>query len=258
MQPGGGVGEDLAARGGDADHVLELGGEGAVAGHGGPAVVEHLHLRAAGIHHRLDGEEHAFLELGAFTGAAEMEDVGRGVEGAADAVAAEVADHGEALLLHVALDGVADVAERGAGLHHGDAAEQALVGHVHQQGGLPARLPGHVHAGGVAVPAVEDGGDVDVEDVALHQPPLAGDAMADDVVDGDAGALRVAAVAQRRRDGAVVEHEVVAELVERLGGGAGHHMGRDHVQAGGGQLAGLAHALEILRPMQRYPPRLAR
>jgi hypothetical protein len=40
--------------------MLELGGERAIACHGRPAVVQHLHLVAAGIDHRLDGEEHAF------------------------------------------------------------------------------------------------------------------------------------------------------------------------------------------------------
>src|SRR5687768_17416600 len=40
VQPGRALGEDLAAVLGDADAVLELRREGAVAGHGGPAVLE--------------------------------------------------------------------------------------------------------------------------------------------------------------------------------------------------------------------------
>src|SRR3546814_602528 len=53
----GGEGEDLVAGGGDADGMLELGRELHVAGDGGPAVLQDLHLRAAGVDHRLDGEE---------------------------------------------------------------------------------------------------------------------------------------------------------------------------------------------------------
>jgi hypothetical protein len=44
---------------GNADGVLELGRERAVAGHGGPAVGEDLHAGFAEIDHRLDGEDHA-------------------------------------------------------------------------------------------------------------------------------------------------------------------------------------------------------
>src|SRR3546814_11801417 len=48
----GGEGEDLVAGGGDADGMLELGRELHVAGDGGPAVLQDLHLRAAGVDHR--------------------------------------------------------------------------------------------------------------------------------------------------------------------------------------------------------------
>src|SRR5262245_38223614 len=57
--------ENLHAVGGHRYRVLELCGEGAVAGHRGPAVGEDLHMRAAQIDHRLDREEHAGLECDA-------------------------------------------------------------------------------------------------------------------------------------------------------------------------------------------------
>src|SRR5687768_3921624 len=115
VEPGRAFGEDLAAVLGDSDAVLELGGEAAVAGDGGPAVVEQFDRRLADIDHRLDGEEHAGPELGAGAGAAGMDDLGAVVEDAPQAVAAEIADDAVAIGLGVGLDGVADVAEMGAG-----------------------------------------------------------------------------------------------------------------------------------------------
>ena len=71
-------------------------------------------MRTAEIDHRLDREEHPFAQHLPFAGTAEMEDAGRVVEHAPDPVAAEVAHHRAALRLRIALDGVADIAERRA------------------------------------------------------------------------------------------------------------------------------------------------
>src|SRR3546814_2417540 len=79
--------EDFAAVFGNADRMFELGGEGAVAGDGSPAVVEHLARGLADVDHRLDGEEHAGAKLGAGAGLADMDDLRSVVEIPADAVA---------------------------------------------------------------------------------------------------------------------------------------------------------------------------
>ena len=47
----------------------------------------------------------------------------------------------------------------------------------------------------------------------------------------------------------MLDDVIVAELVEPLGGDAGHDMRRDEVEQLGGKAAGLAHALEIVRGM---------
>src|SRR3954462_2404655 len=90
------AGEELGATLGHAYRVLELGREGVVLGDGGPAVLEDLHRVAAGVDHRLDGEQHAGPEdqadLAAVrVGVAEVADLGRVVEDAAEPVADEVA-----------------------------------------------------------------------------------------------------------------------------------------------------------------------
>ena len=246
VEAGGGEGENLAAGFGDADHVFVLGGEAAVAGDGGPVVFEDFDVGAAGVDHGLDGEEHAGFEHGAFAFAAEMQDIGGGVEFAADAVAAEIADHAKAVGFDVGLDGVADVAEGGAGADGFDAEHEGLIGDVHQVAGAGVGFARDIHAAGVAVPAIEDHGDVDVEDVAFEEAAVAGDAVTDDVVDRDAGGFGIAAIAQRGGDGAVGDDVIVADLVEIAGHGAGADVRGDHVEGFGGQAAGGAHWGEVL------------
>jgi len=63
------------------------------------------------------------------------------------------------------------------------------------------------------VPALEDDGDVDVEDVALDQLALAGDAVADDMVDRGADRARKAAIIERRRDGAMIDIAAPLEFI---------------------------------------------
>src|SRR5204863_787972 len=133
---------------------------------GGPTVGEDFYVRLAEIDHRLDGEEHAGLQRHAFAGPADMDDVGLVVEQPAEAVAAEVAHHAHALRLDKALDGVADVAGGGAGLHRGNAAQHRFIRHLDQPLGLPGDRLDHIHAAGIAIPAIDDEGDVDIDDVA--------------------------------------------------------------------------------------------
>ena len=61
---------------------------------------------------------------------------------------------------------VTDVAEKGAGLDRVDAAPHAFVGDLGQATRLDRRFADEEHAAGVAVIAVLDDGDVDVDYVA--------------------------------------------------------------------------------------------
>ncbi len=99
------------------------------------------------------------------------------------------------------------------------------------------------HAAGIAVPAVLDDGDVDVDDVALLEALVrARDAVADHVIDRGADRLREAAVIQGGRNGLLHVHdELVAAGIELVGGDAGYDVRADHVQHVRGQAAGDAH-----------------
>src|SRR5690606_37629325 len=202
-----------------------------------------------------DGEGHARAQHHAGARAAVVRHLRLVVVDLADAVAAVLAHDAEALGLGVFLDRVADVAQGRPRLHRADAAEHGLAGRLHQ-------APGHhrggahvVHAAGVAVPAVLDHGDVDVEDVAVLQHlALAGDAVADDVVDrgADGGRERdaagAAAVADVGRDRLLHVHDVVVADAVQLGGGhAGLHVRGDDLQDFGGQPPGHPHLLQLGR-----------
>src|SRR5206468_12123199 len=100
------------------------------------------------------------------------------------------------------------------------------------------------------MPAVDDGGHVDVDDVAVLELAVAGNAVAHDVVDRDAAALGVAAIAERGRKPAGVDRHAIDEVVDFLRGDAGDHVRRDRVEQLGGETTGAAHAFEALGPVQ--------
>src|SRR3546814_13922399 len=85
-------GENLAAGLGDADAMLELRRERAVARHRGPAVVEHLYRIFAGVDHRLDRDDPARLELRSGAGAAGVDHRGHVVADLSPPVAAATPD----------------------------------------------------------------------------------------------------------------------------------------------------------------------
>src|SRR3954451_12997908 len=144
-------------------------------------------MRLAEIDHRLHFEKKAGLWVYALAGPADMDDVRLVVEHAPEAMAAEIAHHAHGLRLDETLDGVADVAGGGGGLHRGDAAHHGLIGHLDQPLRLACDRADCIHPAGITVPAVDDEGDVDVDDVALFQRTVAGHAVADHVVERGAG-----------------------------------------------------------------------
>jgi len=159
-------------------------------------------------------------------------------------MAAEIAHHAHVLGFDIGLDGVTDIARGGTRLDRGDAAHHALVGDFDQPLGTARDFPDRVHAAGIAVPVVEDEGDVDIDDVALTQRFVARNAVADHVIDRGAGRLAVAAIHQRRWHGAVVEAEFVHQPVDTLGRDARLDFWYQHVETLGGEPPGLAHAFK--------------
>ncbi|MNP18671.1 hypothetical protein D3C76_1111620 [compost metagenome] len=162
-------------------------------------------------------------------------------------MAAELAYHREAVLLRVLLDHFADVTQAAARFHQFDGHVHAFLGDLGQALGPLRHVADMEHAAGVAVKAVLDDGDVDVQGVAILQRFFVGDAVADHVVDRGADRLREAFVVERGRDGLLlVDDVVVADLVQLIGGNARFDMFSNHFQHIGGQFAGDAHFCDVL------------
>jgi hypothetical protein len=137
-----------------------------------------------------------------------MKHLGFFVKPGADAMAAELADHRIAGLLGILLNRVTDVTEVRAGPDLHNAEPEALESDLAQPSCLHGGLADLKHAAAVAMVAVADHRHIDVDDVAVLQLPITGDAMADLVVDRGADRLRIRLVAgrsivERRRNAAL-------------------------------------------------------
>ena len=130
------------------------------------------------------------------------------MELATKTMAAEISHDAAALAFGVGLDGMADVARGVAWFDGRDAKRERVVGHLDKAGSARLDVAHSIHAAGVAVPAVDNEGYVDVDDIALAQGFGAGDAMTDDVIERGARGMGVAPIIQRRGDSLVVEGEV--------------------------------------------------
>src|SRR6266481_2583285 len=95
-------------------------------------LVPHANFRAAGIHHRFDGDDHALLQPRAASSITVVRQVRLVVHPRADAVPDELPHHRKTVLLHPTLHRVADIAEPVARPHLVDRAIQRFAGYVQQ------------------------------------------------------------------------------------------------------------------------------
>ena len=93
-QPAGRERKDIHAIRRHADRMFELGRQALVAGHGRPVIGQNLGLGPPEVHHRLDGEEHAFFKHRTGAGAAVMQHVRRRVKDLAERFAAALNELG--------------------------------------------------------------------------------------------------------------------------------------------------------------------
>jgi hypothetical protein len=142
------------------------------------------------------------------------------------------------------LDGMADIAGRAAGPDRGDTTHHAFISDLDQPLGAPWNFSDGKHAARIAVPLIENEGDVDIDDIALAQRLVRRNSVANHVIDGRAGRLAVAAIHQRRRQGAMIHAEFEHFPIDVLGRNARPDLVDQHVQAFGRKLSGLAHAFK--------------
>ena len=150
------------------------------------------------------------------------------------------------------LNRMADITQAYAWANHFDTDFHALVGDARNALSLHSGFADLKHATGITVVPVLDDGDVDIDDIAVFELFFSRNAVADDVIHRSADRFRKTAVVQRCRHGLLlVDHEVVADVVQLLRGYTGFYMGLDHAQHVGGQAAGNAHLVDILARFDR-------
>jgi hypothetical protein len=169
-----------------------------VLGHDGPAIAQFLDIPAPGVEHGLDGDGHAGLEPVQCAGFAVMQHLGFFVKVPANAVAAKLAHHTQAMPLGKSLDGMADITQIGTVTHLHDATPHRFVSQAAQTPRRDRHLADHEHAAGVAVPAVLDHRHVDVDDVPLLERLVVRDTVAYLLVDRGADGFGVGVVAAGR------------------------------------------------------------
>ncbi len=111
------------------------------------------------------------------------------------------------MALGMPLHGIADVAHVGAGPGLCEPQPKRLFGHPEQLGrGIADRADGHGD-GRVAVHAVDDGTEIEPEDVAFLETPAIGDPVDDLFVLGGTDRVLVAVNALEGRPGTLLEDE---------------------------------------------------
>jgi hypothetical protein len=227
---------------GDEDRVLELRGPLAVLGHRGPPVRPDVVLDRAQREHRLDRERHAGFHHHVVVRVVVVRHHEPRMEGGTDPVPGEVPHHAVAETLGVRLDHPADGVQRASRRDGPDAAHHRLVRPLDQQPRLLVHLAGAERGVRIPVHASDEPGDVHVDDVAAGDQGVVGDAVADHLVQRGAQRLRVTAVAERGRVGAVADQEIVPDLVQVVRGDAWSDVPAHFLQCLRGDLASHPHA----------------
>ncbi len=100
--------------------------------------------------------------------------------------------------------------------------------------------------------AILDDSDVDIENIAVLEHAIAGNTVADHLIDRGTDGLGKTMVVERRRDGALFFRVLGADIVELVGADPGLDVRGYHFQYTGGQLAGGTHFLNFVCCLDDY------
>ena len=224
-------GQHFIAVAGHSERMLPLGGQASVFGDYRPTIAEQLHVAFTDVDHRLDREGHAFLQPLAGSRSAVVQHLWVFVKDLADAVTAIFPNYRASLLFSMLLDGVADVAEVDAWLDHLNAYAHALMAYSTDTFGLQRRLADQEHFAGVAVVAVFDDCDINVDDVAVLETFVAGNSMANLMINRGANGFGKPVVVEWRRDRLLlVDNVPMTDVVQLTGGDTRHDMRPYHFE----------------------------
>lgn len=102
-------------------------------------------------------------------------------------------------------------------------------------------------------------GDINIDDIPILELLIAGNTVADLLIDRGADGFGKSVVVQGGRDGLLDIHRiVVADVIEFIGGNPRFDIGDDHPELLGGQLAGDSHFLNFVSCFDMYTHALSR
>ena len=203
--------------------VFELCGEAAVLSANCPTIgLVDFGFPKAFVEHRLDGQAGA----GTNHGLARLQ-VGKVwnawllMETAADSVTLKFANDFVALGFGEAIDRAADVDDSAEWLDGSNANPHGIERGLHESFGMRSDFADQKCFGRITVPAVNDGCEIDVDDVPLAEHVVIRDAVAHHLVDAGANRVRVSVVAKARGGVPVLDGVFVGQLVDLASGNAG-------------------------------------
>jgi len=147
--------------------MLPLCREAVIFGDDSPAISQLLDAGLACVDHGLYGKNHASFQFKAGFWLAVVQYLRVFMKYAAYAMAAKFAHHAVTHAFNIALDGMADVAQIAALPDRAYAAPHCLVAGLTQAPGLNRWLTDIKHAAGITMVAIFDGGDVEIDYIAI-------------------------------------------------------------------------------------------
>src|SRR4051812_40693441 len=221
--------EDFNTRLRDQNRMFPLSRKRMIFSNHRPAIGKQSHLTLPSIHHGLDRECHSRYELHAATAFAIVKDLWILVEDASDTMATIFPNHAVVLSFNEVLNRRADVSYASARFHFANPDPHSFVGDIDQTLCGGADLTHREHAAGIAVPAIFDDGDVDVDDIALLQSFIAGDSVTDDMIDLRTDGFGKPAIIERSRNRLLrVDYVVMEACIDLASTDAWYDVRADH------------------------------
>ena len=87
---------------------------------------------------------------------------------------------------------MANITKRVTGTRRRDAPHQAIIGHLGQALGFDRWLTNIEHAGCIAVPAIENDGDVDIQNITIKKRFWPGNSVTNNIIKRNTGRFRKA------------------------------------------------------------------
>ena len=104
---------------------------------------------------------------------------------------------------------MANIAKRVSGTRRRDAAHQAVIGHFGQALGFDRRRANIEHARCIAIPAIKNDSNVDIQNITITKRFWPGDSVTNNMIKRNAGRFWKAFIIQRRGGGTMRQNIVM-------------------------------------------------